>query len=177
MLLGYIYVVCITYNIVQYTTVHVRKKSRHSQSGLFSMHVLCRRPWLGLLYVFRQTRKIHCISLLCNSCLLHTRRMLAWLIFCNGCSSLATQPMLQRRPTWTELRVIVFKSIFNVDSKNVNKKFLHHHHHRSFFFKTYLGGPKKKIWKKEIFSVVTVEELFVYIFGIYIKNGFRNHQS
>ena len=46
-----------------------------------------------------------------------------------------------------------------------------------FFFKTYLGGPKEKIWKKEIFSGVTVEELLAYIFEIYIKNWFRYHQS
>ena len=86
--------------------------------------------------------------------------------------------MLQLGPNQTELRLMVSKSIFDVDSKNVNKKFLHRHSWKNvFFFKTYLGGPKEKIWKTAIFLGVTVEELFVYIFGIYIKNGFRNHQS
>ena len=41
--------------------------------------------------------------------------------------SLVTQPMLQLGPNQTELRLMVSKSIFNVDSKNVNKKFLHRH--------------------------------------------------
>ena len=92
--------------------------------------------------------------------------------------TLVTQPMLQPTPNQTELRLMVSKSIFNVDSKNVSEKFLHRHSWKNvFFFKTYLGGPKEKIWKTAIFSGVTVEELFVYIFGIYIKNGFRNHQS
>ena len=86
--------------------------------------------------------------------------------------------MLQRRPTWTELRVIVFKSIFNVDSKNVNKKFLHHHRQKIGFFQNLTWGTKgKKSEKKKDFLGVTAEEFFVYISGIYIKNGFRNHQS
>ena len=39
-------------------------------------------------------------------------------------SSLVTQPMLQPPPNQTELRLMVSKSIFNVDSKNVSKKLL-----------------------------------------------------
>ena len=42
-------------------------------------------------------------------------------------TSLVTQPMLQLRPNQTELRLMVSKSIFNVDSKNVSEKFLHRH--------------------------------------------------
>ena len=38
--------------------------------------------------------------------------------------TLVTQPMLQLRLNQTELRLMISKSIFNVDSKNVNKKFL-----------------------------------------------------
>ena len=61
-------------------------------------------------------------------------------------STLVAQPMLQLQPNQTELRLMVSKSIFNVDSKNVSEssstvtpqKML-------FFFKTYLGGPKEKI--------------------------------
>ena len=41
--------------------------------------------------------------------------------------ALVTQPMLQLQPNQTELRLMVSKSIFYVDSKNVNKKFLHRH--------------------------------------------------
>ena len=41
--------------------------------------------------------------------------------------ALVTQPMLQLRPNQMELRLMVSKSFFNADSKNVNKKFLHHH--------------------------------------------------
>ena len=62
---------------------------------------------------------------------------------------------------------MVSKSIFILDSKNVSEKFLHPHSWKNvFFFKTYLGGPKEKIWKKKIFSGVMMEELFAYIFGI-----------
>ena len=41
--------------------------------------------------------------------------------------SLVTQPMLQPTPNQTELRWMVSKSFFNVDSKNVSEKFLHRH--------------------------------------------------
>ena len=61
--------------------------------------------------------------------------------------------MLQPTPNQTELRLMVSKSIFNVDSKNVSEKFLHRHSWKNvFFFKTYLGGPKEKIWKKGFFQ-------------------------
>ena len=82
-------------------------------------------------------------------------------------------------PNQTELRLMVSKSFFNVDSKNVSEKFLHRHSWKNgFFFQNLLPwGTKGKNLKKRIFSGVTVEELFAYIFGIYIKKGFRNHQS
>ena len=83
--------------------------------------------------------------------------------------SLVTQPMLQTTPNQTELTLMVSKSVFNVDSKNVSEKFLQRHSWKMYF--------KGKNLKKMIFSGVTVEELFTYIFEIYIKNGFRNHQS
>ena len=83
--------------------------------------------------------------------------------------------MLQPTPNQTELRLIVSKSIFNVDSKNVSQKFPPE---KMFFFsKPTLGDQRKKSEKKEIFPGVTVEELLAYIFEIYIKNGFRNYQS
>ena len=92
--------------------------------------------------------------------------------------TLVTQPMLQLRLNQTELRLMIFKSIFNVDSKNVNKMFLHRHSWKKvFFFQNLPWGTKGKNLKKIIFLGVTVEELFVNIFGIYIKNWFRNHQS
>ena len=95
--------------------------------------------------------------------------------FCEGDDGLAlvTQPMLQ--PT-SELRLMVSKSIFYVDSKNVSEKFLHRHSWKNIFFQI-LWSPMVGFEKKNIFSGVTVEELFAYVFGIYIKNGFRNHQS
>ena len=43
-----------------------------------------------------------------------------------------------------------------------------------FFFKTYLGGPKEKNLKKKLFLGGTGDELFAYIFGIYIKFGYKN---
>ena len=91
--------------------------------------------------------------------------------------SLVTQPMLQPTPNQTELRLIVSKSFFNVDSKNVSKKFLHRHSWKNLFFSDFLWSHRVGFEKKHIFSGVTVEELFAYIFGIYIKKGFRNHQS
>ena len=39
--------------------------------------------------------------------------------------TLVTQPMLQPTSNQTEIRLMVSKSIFSVDSKNVSKKFLH----------------------------------------------------
>ena len=63
---------------------------------------------------------------------------------------------------------MVSKSIFNVDSKNVSKKFLHRHSWKNPFFQIFFFGFEKN----NIFSGVTVEELFAYIFGIYIKRGF-----
>ena len=60
--------------------------------------------------------------------------------------TLVTQPMLQRQPNWTELRSMVSKSIFNVDSKNVDK--WSSNVIPDFFFKTYLGGPKGKNLKR-----------------------------
>ena len=92
--------------------------------------------------------------------------------------TLVTQPMLQPTPNQTELRLMVSKSIFNVDSKNVSQKFLHRHSWKNVFFLQNLPwGTKGKNLKKRIFSGVTVEELVTYIFGIYIIKGFRNHQS
>ena len=41
-------------------------------------------------------------------------------------TTLVTQPMLQPTPNQTELRLMVSKSFFKVDSKDVSKKFLHH---------------------------------------------------
>ena len=41
--------------------------------------------------------------------------------------TLVTQPMLQPTLNQTELRLMVSKSIFNEDSKNVSEKFLHRH--------------------------------------------------
>ena len=93
------------------------------------------------------------------------------------CWPLVTQPMLQPTPNQTELRLMVSKSFFNVDSKNGSEKFLHRHSCKNVFFsKPTLGDQRKKSEKKKIFSGGTGEELFAYIFGIYIKNGFRNHQ-
>ena len=89
-------------------------------------------------------------------------------------NTLVTQPMLQPTPNQTELRLMVSEFIFILDSKNVSEKFTP----EKMVFFTYLPwGTKGKNLKKRIFSGVTVEELFAYIFGIYIKKGFRNHQS
>ena len=89
--------------------------------------------------------------------------------FLRAALTLVTQPMLQPTPNQMELRLMVSKSFFSVDSKSLSEKFLHCHSWKNvFFFKTYPVGTKE-IWKKEIFSRVTVEELFAYIFGIYIK--------
>ena len=85
--------------------------------------------------------------------------------------SLVTQPMLQLTPNQMELRLMVSKSFFNVDSKNVSEKFLHRHSWKNVFFLQNLPwGTKGKNLKKRIFSGVAVEELFAYI-----KKGFRNH--
>ena len=46
-----------------------------------------------------------------------------------------------------------------------------------FFQIFFIWSPKVGFEKKTFFLGVTVEELFVYIFEIYINNGFRNHQS
>ena len=97
------------------------------------------------------------------------------LIPLNYGTTLVTQPRLQLTPNQTELRLMVSKSIFNVDSKNVSKKFLTVTPKKILFLS--LWSPKVGFEKKNIFSGVTVEELFAYIFGIYIKKGFRNHQS
>ena len=72
-------------------------------------------------------------------------------------------------------------SKFYVDSKKVSKKFLHCHYLAlqnhplnttpkndfSFLWALKIGFGEKKIQ----YRVVTVEELFAYIFGIYIKFG------
>ena len=57
--------------------------------------------------------------------------------------ALVTQPMLQPTPNQTELRLMVSKSIFNVDSKNVCEKFLHC---RSSELKITLYNPQRKIF-------------------------------
>ena len=62
--------------------------------------------------------------------------------------SLVTQPMLQPTPNQTELRLIVSKSFFNVDSKNVSKKFLHHHSWKKGFFQE---------WRWRNFSLTFLE--------------------
>ena len=61
---------------------------------------------------------------------------------------------------------MVSKSISNVDSINVQKIPPPSLLKKSVFFKTYLEGPNLK---KRQFLGVAVEELFVYIFGIYVK--------
>ena len=60
-------------------------------------------------------------------------------------------------------------SKFYVDSKNVSKKFLHRPPY--FFSDFFLWSPKVGFEKK---IEGTVEELFAYIFGIYIKLGYKN---
>ena len=60
-------------------------------------------------------------------------------------------------------------SKFYVDSKNVSKKFLHRPPY--FFSDFFLWSPKVGFEKK---IEGTVEELFAYIFGIYIKLGYKD---
>ena len=57
-----------------------------------------------------------------------------WLFAGLSGQALVTQPMLQCQSNWTELRLMVSKSIFNVDSKNVSEKFLHCHSWKNVFF-------------------------------------------
>ena len=75
---------------------------------------------------------------------------------CTLINTLVTQPMLQLRPNQTELGLMISKSIFNVDSKNVNKKFLH------------LGkkSEKKNFFRSDGGATFCLHSLF----GIYIKN-------
>ena len=66
--------------------------------------------------------------------------------------TLVTQPILQPTPNQTELRLMVSKSFFSVDSKNVNKKFLHCHSWKKFFFQNLPWGTKGKNLKKGFFQ-------------------------
>ena len=60
--------------------------------------------------------------------------------------------MLQPTPNQTELRLMVSKSFFNVDSKNVSEKFLHRHSwKKSFFSDFFLWSPKVGFEKKKTF--------------------------
>ena len=59
------------------------------------------------------------------------------------CMALVTQPMLQPTPNQTELRLMVSKSIFDVDSKNVSEKFPHRHSWKNPFFSDFSFGPPR----------------------------------
>ena len=107
--------------------------------------------------------------------------------------ALATQPMLQCRPNRMELRLIILISKFYVESKNVSKKFLHccslvmknhpllppplndqsDHSDDEFSLKE---PASIKIMYIQVISLYKqfLEELFAYIFGIYIRFGYKN---
>ena len=81
------------------------------------------------------------------------------------CSTPVTQPMMQRRPNPTELRLMYLMSKFCVDSKKVSEKFLHRH------YPVLKNHPlplqrMRKIWWRRNFLLT--------FFGIYIKFGFKN---
>ena len=63
---------------------------------------------------------------------------------CHITYTLVTQPMLQPTPNQMELRLMVSKSFFDVDSKNVSEKFLHRHSWKNPFFQIFSFGPPKK---------------------------------
>ena len=91
-------------------------------------------------------------------------------------SSLVTQPMLQLRPNWTELRSMdYYHQIFCRFRKCKRKvplpSLLSNDFEKSCFF-------FKKFTNVFVFffayRVVTVEELFDYIFGIYKRFGYKD---
>ena len=67
------------------------------------------------------------------------------------------------------------KSIFNVDSNIVRK--MSSTVTPKFFFQIFAFGHPGFEKKKTIFLEGALEDVFAYIFGIYIKVGYRNHQS
>ena len=74
---------------------------------------------------------------------------------------LVTQPMLQRQPNHTELRLIDYGIQILLRFQICSWEFLHRPLLKKFFFQNHYWGG-------------TVDELFAYIFGIYIKFGYKN---
>ena len=54
-----------------------------------------------------------------------------------------------------------------IDSKNISEKFLHRPSYFFYFFSDFSFGPPRQVLKKKIAG--TMEELFAYIFGIWIQ--------
>ena len=65
--------------------------------------------------------------------------------------AIVTQPMLQPTSNQMELRLMVSKSFFNVDSKNGSENVLHHHSWKNHFFQIFSFGPPGRFWKKKTF--------------------------
>ena len=89
--------------------------------------------------------------------------------------SLVTQPMLQPTPNQTELRLMVSKSIFNIDSKNVSEKFLHRHSWKNpFFWDFFLWSPKVGFEKKK---KIRSDGFVAWEYEKYVKNSFIKNFS